>query len=101
DGYASKSLADSFISDLESNGVNFRFFEPIFKSGSFYVGRRMHHKILVADATYALVGGVNIADRYNDIENIPAWLDFALQIKGEVAMQLCMLCMKTWKWFPV
>jgi len=101
DGYASKSLPDSFISDLESNGVNFRFFEPIFKSGSFYVGRRMHHKILVADATYALVGGVNIADRYNDIENIPAWLDFALQIKGEVAMQLCMLCMKTWKGFPV
>jgi cardiolipin synthase len=61
----------------------------------------MHHKVLVVDATYALVGGVNIADRYNDVENIPAWLDFALEIKGEVALQLCILCMKTWKGFPV
>jgi len=101
DGYASKSLPDTFIADLESNGVNFRFFEPIFKSSNFYIGRRLHHKVLVVDATYALVGGVNIADRYNDIDNIPAWLDFALQINGEVAKQLCILCVKTWKGFPV
>ena len=101
DGFASNSLPDEFTAELESNGINFRFFEPVFKSSNFYVGRRMHHKVLVVDTWYAMVGGVNIADRYNDIDGIPAWLDFAVHIQGDIAKQLCILCWKTWKGFPV
>ncbi|MES1217809.1 MAG: phospholipase D-like domain-containing protein, partial [Bacteroidota bacterium] len=85
DGYASQVMSKSFIKDLKKAGIHFRFFEPFFKSTHFYFGRRMHHKISVFDARYALVGGVNIADRYNDLQGKPAWLDFAIYAEGEIA----------------
>lgn len=99
DGYASQSLSDAFINQLTSGGVNFRFFDPIFKSNNFYFGRRLHHKIIVVDNAIGMVGGINISDRYNDMPGIPAWLDFALLTEGDIVMQLCVLCWKTWKGF--
>lgn len=101
DGYASQALSDKFISELKNANVNFRFFEPIFKSKYFYFGRRMHHKIFVVDAKFALVGGINISDRYNDMPDKPAWFDFALYVEGDIAKDLCVLCWKTWNGFPV
>ncbi len=100
DGYASQSLSKSFISRLRESGIRFRYFEPLFRSRYFYFGRRMHHKVSVFDTRHALVGGVNIADRYNDLPGKPAWLDFALYAEGEIARDLCLLCWKTWKGFP-
>jgi len=101
DGYASQVMAGAFIKELKKSGIHFRFFQPIFKSRNFYFGRRIHHKLVVVDAVYALAGGVNIADRYNDMPGKPAWLDFALYAEGEIAKQLCVLCWKSWKGYPV
>ncbi len=101
DGYASQALSKKFIENLEQAGVHFRFFEPLLKSRHYYFGRRMHQKIFVADGRVALVGGLNIADRYNDVDGRAAWLDFALFVEGEVARQLCILCWKTWNGFPL
>lgn len=99
DGYASQGISSVFIHQLKEAGVNFRFFEPLFKSSKFYFGRRMHHKIFVADAAVALVGGINITDRYNDMPGKNAWLDYALYLHGPVAKELCVLCWKTWNGF--
>ncbi len=101
DGYASKRMSRSFINELTEAGINFRFFNPLFKGRNFYFGRRLHHKVVVADAKYAMVGGVNITDRYNDMPEIPAWLDFALYLEGEAAKELCVLCWKSWKNYPL
>ena len=101
DGYASQTLSQKFITELLEAGVNFRFFEPLLKSKNFYFGRRMHHKIFVADAKFAVVGGINIANRYNEMPGNPSWLDFALYSEGEIAKELCVLCWKTWNSFPV
>lgn len=101
DGYASQTLSQKFITELLEAGVNFRFFEPLLKSKHFYFGRRMHHKIFVADAEFAVVGGINIANRYNEMPGNPSWLDFALYSEGEIAKELCVLCWKTWNSFPV
>lgn len=101
DGYASRTLSHTFIRDLQSAGVQFRFFDPLLKSKYFYFGRRLHHKVVVADSKYALVGGINIANRYNDVAGQPAWLDFAVYVEGEAAQQLCLLCWKTWNGFPL
>jgi cardiolipin synthase A/B len=100
DGYASSSLSRHFIQELKEAGVQFRFFEPIFKSRNFYFGRRLHHKVVVVDARFSLVGGVNITDRYNDLPDKKAWLDFAILAEGEVAKELCLLCWKTWYGYP-
>ncbi len=100
DGYASQVLSQRLINRMRGAGIQFRFFEPVFKSKHFYFGRRMHHKVFVADARVSLTGGVNISNRYNDMPGTPAWLDFALYAEGPVAQQLCVLCWKTWYSFP-
>jgi cardiolipin synthase A/B len=96
DGYASKELSAGFIKELRSAGVHFRFFEPLLKSEHFYFGRRMHHKVLVVDGHYGLVGGINISNRYNDINGDPAWLDWALYLEGPAAAALFKVCIDVW-----
>lgn len=96
DGYASRVMSRAFTHELVQAGIHFRFFDPIFKSKNFYFGRRLHHKVAVADSRHALVGGVNITNRYNDMPDSSAWLDFALYIEGEAARELCIVCWKTW-----
>lgn len=103
DGYASQGLSKDFIASLKSAGVKFRWFEPILKSRHFYFGRRLHHKVAVADACDSLVGGVNISNKYNDMEEVPAWLDWAVLSKGEVSTQLHRICVRVWNrsnWNP-
>lgn len=96
DGYASKALSAGFIKELLSAGVHFRFFEPLLKSENFYFGRRMHQKVLVADGRFSLVGGINISNRYNDLEDQPAWLDWALFVDGPASVALYRLCIDVW-----
>jgi cardiolipin synthase len=100
DGYASQKLSKEFIKDIKKAGVHFRFFEPLFRSKHFYFGRRLHQKLFVVDNSFALVGGVNITNRYNDRPECPAWLDFGVCVEGEIVKQLCIQCWKTWKGFP-
>ena len=95
DGYASRKISLAFINKLKKAGVNFRWFNPIFKSRYFYFGRRLHHKVVVADAFVSLVGGINITDRYNDLDE-PAWLDWALHAEGEVSAKLHKVCVDIW-----
>lgn len=99
DGYASQRLEKKFIQKLVEGGVQFKFFEPVFRSRHFYLGRRLHHKVCVADLTFALVGGINVTNNYNDMQGKPAWLDFALSVEGDVVHSLVVLCQKTWNGF--
>jgi cardiolipin synthase len=99
DGYASRGLSPALINRLAEEGVNFRFFEPLFRGNNFYFGRRLHHKLVVVDTRFALVGGINIGNHYNDLPGHPGWLDFAIFVEGEIAKDLCVLCCKTWKGF--
>jgi cardiolipin synthase len=92
DGYASQDLSKQFIKEWKEAGIHFRWFWPLFKSRNFYLGRRLHHKVAVTDAAYGLAGGVNISDRYNDIDGKKAWLDRALFVEGEAALKLHIVC---------
>lgn len=92
DAYGSQALPKTFVSELKESGIQFRWFQPMFRSRKFYLGRRLHHKVVVADGYKSLVGGLNISDRYNDTEEAPAWLDWALYCEGEVSAQLESIC---------
>jgi len=96
DGYASKHLSSKFIAGIKDAGVQFGFFQPIFKSDLFYLGRRLHHKVIVADSNVCMVAGINVSNRYNDIGTAKAWLDWAVYAEGEVAKQLNDVCIKIW-----
>lgn len=87
DGYASSKITKETIVLLRQNGVFFKFFSPI-KSFYLRVGRRMHHKIAVADGVDAIVGGINIADKYAGVGAPHAWLDFAVQLNGSVVQDI-------------
>ena len=92
DGYASRKFSKDTVKELRSLGMQFRFFDPLLTKGNFYFGRRLHHKIVVCDEQYALVGGLNISDRYNDLPGSPAWLDWAIRVQGEATIGLAKIC---------
>lgn len=96
DGYASRSLKPEMIVNIRKSGIYFRWFEPLFKSSRFYIGRRMHHKVFVADGLHSLVGGINISNHYNDRPDQPAWLDWAVYVKGEISTDLHNRCVQMW-----
>lgn len=100
DAYGSAGLSRGFRLRMMAAGVQFRFFQPLFKTKHFYIGRRLHHKLLVADARVCLVGGINIGDRYNGSPAAGPWLDFAVYAEGNIALQACMLARQTWEGFP-
>jgi cardiolipin synthase A/B len=97
DGYASQGLSKTFIRDMEESGIHFRFFEPLFRSRNSYIGRRLHHKVFIVDNRFAMVGGINISNHYNDLPGHTAWLDFALYMEGEIVQVLCRRCQKIWR----
>lgn len=101
DGYASQSLSSSYVEELSLAGIRFKYFQPLFRSRNFYFGRRLHHKLVVVDDEYALVGGINISDRYHGLNGIPAWLDYAIYVRGAVVSELAVLAWKTWNGFSV
>ena len=96
DGYASQHLSRQIIREWREAGIRFRWFWPLFKSRHFYLGRRLHHKVVVADAACGMAGGVNISDRYNDIGGQKAWLDRALRVEGQAALKLHIVCRDMW-----
>lgn len=104
DGYASQNLPLNFVQSLVLSGVHFRFFEPLYRSRYFYFGRRLHHKVTVSDGRWALVGGLNISDRYNDTIDRSAWLDWAVLAEGEVSAGLHNICaaraLSAWRIHP-
>ncbi|WJJ96461.1 phospholipase D-like domain-containing protein [Algibacter luteus] len=92
DAYGSSSLTDNFTKDLQQNGIFFRFFSPLFSFNNFYLGRRMHHKVVVTDGSKALIGGINIGDKYHGNMNTEPWLDYAVQLYCTAAEDLQKLC---------
>jgi cardiolipin synthase len=93
DAYGSAALSDCFTQDLIQHGIFLRFFSPLFSMNNFYIGRRMHHKIVVADEKVALIGGINIADKYRGTVAEEPWLDYAVHLNCPAAHDLQKLCM--------
>ncbi len=94
DGFGSFSFPRKLMNELEHNGINIRFFSPIFSANSIYLGRRLHHKIVVVDSEIALIGGINIADKYRGTAIAAPWLDYAVQLNDEkIGTSLSKICL--------
>lgn len=94
DAYCSPSLPDSFTQDLVQYGILLRFFSPLISLNNFYIGRRMHHKVVVADEKIALIGGINIDNKYHGTAASKPWLDYAVQLYCPAAENLQKLVTK-------
>lgn len=96
DGYGSSGIRGELVVALQHAGARVARFEPLFRSRHFYIGRRSHHKVMVVDGRTGMVGGRNIADKYAELDGIPAWYDLALEVEGEVVQDLAHLCCSIW-----
>ena len=96
DGFESRSLSNEFIESLAVPNLHLQFFEPLLRSKHFYIGRRLHHKIAVFDQRIAIIGGINIADRYLGSQSYPAWLDLAIRIEGPIVADIYDVCRVYW-----
>ncbi|MFV8373558.1 phospholipase D-like domain-containing protein [Flavobacterium sp. LB2P74] len=92
DGLGSLSFPSEILKEMRQSGINIRFFAPLFSTYTFYLGRRLHRKVIVADAKVVLIGGINVADKYCGSNTEAPWLDYAVQLKGEIAEPLQKLC---------
>ncbi len=97
DGYASQHLSPHLSVSWKKQEFIFVFLNHLFKSRHSYFGRRLHHKVIVIDNRFAMVGGINISNHYNDLPDQPGWLDFALYMEGKIVHDLCRICQKIWQ----
>lgn len=95
DAFGSFPFKKEVAKDLLQNGIRFRLYSPLLSSESLFFGRRLHHKIVVADKYVSLIGGINVADKYNFSGTDEAWLDYAVLVKGKVCEYLDILCEET------
>ncbi len=92
DGYGGRSFSKNLIRKIDEAGIFFRKFSPVFITKGFHLSLRLHHKVLLADGSVAVLGGINVANRYRGTAKIKEWLDFAILLRGpEVAHTLTIL----------
>lgn len=92
DAFGSKDLSNPFVEDLKKAGIHIRFFAPFFSKNTINLGRRMHHKVVVVDDAVALVGGINISNKYRGSATKNPWLDYAILVKGGVCEKASKIC---------
>lgn len=81
DGYGSRKMPKSLQRSLVSDGVQLRVIHS-------FSHRRNHRKIVIIDHRIALVGGINIADRYVVGNELGTWYDAVLRITGASVAEL-------------
>ena len=82
---------------LEQLGIRCKVFAPLRPFLSTHYNYRDHRKILVIDGHTAFTGGVNLADRYINLEEVFGhWKDTGLMIRGEAARSFTLMFLQNW-----
>jgi cardiolipin synthase len=115
DAFGSITTPPAFFARLRAAGVRVLEYNPInpLRAGSrFAPNRRDHRKILVADDSVAIVGGVNLSTTYESVPPLhhaiaaargkplasrPVWHDLDLEIRGPVVRELQTLFLEHWR----
>jgi cardiolipin synthase len=96
DAYGGKSFSKELIDNVVKAGILFRMFSPGLIGKDFQLSLRLHHKVLLADGDSAIIGGMNIADRYHGKKDKKEWLDFAILIKGPECAHVLFILKNLW-----
>jgi cardiolipin synthase A/B len=87
DAYGSRAFIKKEMQQIQDAGIHCRSFSPIVFL-KLRAGRRLHHKIAVVDGEVAIIGGINISDKYRGDNKTLPWLDFGLYLTGPVVTDL-------------
>jgi cardiolipin synthase len=96
DAYGGGSFTKELITRVEEAGVLFRKFSPGLITKGFQMSLRLHHKVLLADGEVAIIGGMNVADRYRGTQTVKEWLDFAILVRGPECATIQIILRKLW-----
>jgi cardiolipin synthase len=96
DAYGGGSFSKELITKVEEAGILFRKFSPGIMTEGFQLSLRLHHKVLLIDGEVAVIGGMNVADRYHGTAEMKEWLDFAILIKGPECVHTLFMLKKLW-----
>jgi len=96
DAYGGSSFSKELTKNVEDAGILFRRFSPGLVTKGFQLSLRLHHKVLLVDGTIAIIGGMNIADRYRGTGKTKAWLDFAILLKGPECAHVLFILKRLW-----
>jgi cardiolipin synthase A/B len=90
DAYGSLEMMknETWCKTWQDAGLTVKWFGKMFTSENINFGRRMHHKIFIADGIETLVTGLNVANRYSGKDGQTPWLDFAVHVKGPIGLHL-------------
>jgi cardiolipin synthase len=111
DGIGSITTPSDFFTRLQAAGIQVVQFNPpnpLHAGGHFALNERDHRKMLIADGTLVIVGGVNLSSTYQSSPGSSAggspppspqdvWHDTDLEISGPVVIQLEKLFQEQWK----
>lgn len=96
DAFGSNGFSKHAIAKVINAGILFRKFSPLLTSKGFQVRLRLHHKVLLVDGVTAIVGGINVANRYRGNDKSKEWLDFAIQVKGPICVPILNVLKGIW-----
>lgn len=89
DDVGSWKTKKGYLSRLRNGGVQiYPFMEVVLPFFSSKVNYRNHRKIAVIDGGIGYVGGMNIADRYYQGNELGAWRDTHLRLQGAAVSEL-------------
>ena len=87
----------AFFRKLEKAGGHFSWFHTFSPwRGRLHLNLRNHRKLVIADGTTALTGGMNIADEYWTGRKGPPYRDLHLRVTGPVVTQLAGVFAQDW-----
>ena len=96
DAFGGGSFTKEMIARVEEAGILFRKFSPGLITKGFQLSLRLHHKVLLADGEIAVIGGMNVANRYHGTPGTKEWLDFAILIKGPECVHVLFILKGLW-----
>ena len=96
DAFGGGSFTKELQNKIEEAGILFRFFSPGLITKGFQLSLRLHHKVLLVDGETAIIGGMNVADRYHGTKEAKEWLDFAILLKGPECAHVLFILKKLW-----
>ncbi|MEA2230499.1 MAG: cardiolipin synthase [Solirubrobacteraceae bacterium] len=89
DAVGSAKMDRGLIDKMDESGVTFAYFRPPKPYALRRVNNRTHRKLLIADGTVGMTGGVGIADEWTgDAQDPEHWRDTHVRVRGPVVRGL-------------
>lgn len=99
DEFGSRALPGAYISEIAAVADIRPFKTRKGAKNRFQINFRNHRKIVIADGTIALLGGLNVGDEYLGRDpKFGHWRDTHIELKGPTVTQVQLAFAEDWNW---